>query len=70
MLKAFIICVIAGLGNTVGALIAAFGLGVLEAAVQFLLGVRFAFPVLLLLVIVALILRPEGIFTRRRAVRQ
>jgi branched-chain amino acid transport system permease protein len=70
MLKAFIICVIAGLGNTMGALIAAFGLGVLEAAVQFLLGVRFAFPVLLLLVIVALILRPEGIFTRRRAVRQ
>jgi len=70
MLKAFIICVIAGLGNTLGALVAAFALGIIEAGVQFLFGVRFGFPALLLLVIVALILRPEGVFSRRRTVRQ
>jgi branched-chain amino acid transport system permease protein len=70
MLKAFIICVIAGLGNTMGALLAAFALGLIEAGVQFELGVRFGFPVLLLLVIVALILRPEGVFSRRRTTRQ
>ena len=70
MLKAFIICVIAGLGNTMGALFAAFALGLIEAGVQFELGVRFGFPVLLLLVIVALILRPEGVFSRRRTARQ
>lgn len=69
MLKAFIICVIAGLGNTLGALYAAFTLGVFEAAVQFLLGVRFGFPSLLVLVIVALVWRPEGVFSRRKAMR-
>ena len=69
MLKAFIICVIAGLGNTLGALYAAFFFGIFEAAVQFLLRVRFGFPSLLLLVIVALIWRPEGVFARRRAMR-
>lgn len=65
MLKAFIICVIAGLGNVPGSLIAAFALGLIEAAVQFVFGVRFGFPALLFLVIVALIWRPYGIFGRR-----
>ena len=65
MLKAFIICVIAGLGNVPGALVAAFALGLFEAVVQFALGVRFGFPALLLLVIVALIWRPYGVFGRR-----
>ena len=66
MLKAFIICVIAGLGNVAGALYAAFMLGVVEAVVQFVFGVRFAFPAMLLLVILALIWRPYGVFGRRR----
>ncbi len=69
MLKAFIICVIAGLGNVGGALCAAFVLGVLEAFVQFYFGVRFGFPTLLLLVIVALIWRPYGVFGRKKVVR-
>ncbi len=70
MLKAFIICVIAGLGNITGALYAAFILGTFEAFVQFYFGVRFGFPALLLLVIVALVWRPYGVFGRRRVVRQ
>ena len=65
MLKAFIICVIAGLGNVPGALVAAFALGLFEAVVQFAVGVRFGFPALLALVIVALIWRPYGVFGRR-----
>lgn len=69
MLKAFIICVIAGLGNVPGALISAFVLGLFEAVVQFALGVRFGFPALLLLVIVALIWRPYGVFGRRTVQR-
>lgn len=69
MLKAFIICVIAGLGNVAGALYAAFFLGVFEACIQFFLGVRFAFPALLGLVIVALIWRPYGVFGRRVVTR-
>jgi branched-chain amino acid transport system permease protein len=69
MLKAFIICVIAGLGNTMGALYAAFLLGLFEVTVQYVLGVRFGFPALLLLVIVALVWRPDGVFARRKALR-
>ena len=69
MLKAFIICVIAGLGNVPGALIAAFILGLFESVVQFAVGVRFGFPALLLLVIIALIWRPYGVFGRRQVRR-
>ena len=54
----------ADLGNVPGALVAAFALGLVEAVVQFAIGVRFGFPVLLL-VIVALIWRPYGVFGRR-----
>jgi len=69
MLKAFIICVIAGLGNTAGSCYAAFLLGLFEASIQYFLGVRWAFPLLLLLVMVALIWRPYGVFGRRKVVR-
>jgi branched-chain amino acid transport system permease protein len=69
MLKAFIICVIAGLGNIAGALYAAFTLGVFEALVQFVFGVRFAFPAMLLIVILALIWRPYGVFGRKKVSR-
>lgn len=69
MLKAFIICVIAGLGNVMGALYAAFLLGLFEAFVQFFFGVRFAFPAMLLLVIVTLIWRPYGLFGRAQVSR-
>ena len=69
MLKAFIICVIAGLGNMAGALYAAFILGIFEALVQFVFGVRFAFPAMLLIVILALIWRPYGVFGRRKVSR-
>lgn len=62
MLKAFIVCVIAGLGNVYGALVCAMFLGVFEAGVQYLFGVRYGFPALLILVILTLIWRPNGVF--------
>ena len=62
MLKAFIICVIAGLGNIYGALVSAFVLGLFEVSIQFFFGVRFGFPALLLIVILTLIWRPYGVF--------
>lgn len=64
MLKAFIMCVVAGLGNIPGSIIAAFALAVLEASVQYLAGARWGFPALLGIVIVALIWRPYGVFGR------
>ncbi len=69
MLKAFIICVVAGLGNVYGAVGAALALGLLEAIIQYVLGVRYSFALLLLLVIVVLIWRPYGLFGRKQVVR-
>ena len=69
MLKAFIICVVAGLGNTYGAVAAAIVIGLLEASAQYVLGVRFGFALLLLLVIAVLIWRPSGFFGKSRIVR-
>ena len=69
MIKAFIIVALAGLGNVYGAFYVAIGLGLLEAYIQFTFGVRFAFPLLLLLVIFALIWRPYGIFGKKTITR-
>lgn len=69
MLKAFIICIVAGLGNVTGAVIAAIALGLLEALAQYALGVQYSFALLLLLVIVVLIWRPYGLFGRQQVVR-
>lgn len=62
MLKAFIMCVVAGLGNLPGAVAAAFGLAMLEAFVQYAAGARWGFPTLLFVVIAVLIWRPAGLF--------
>lgn len=69
MLKAFVICVVAGLGNVPGAAIAALLLGLLEAIIQYLFGVQYAFAILLSLVIGVLIWRPYGLFGKRQVVR-
>jgi branched-subunit amino acid ABC-type transport system permease component len=69
MLKAFVICVVAGLGNVYGAVFAAIVLGLLEAITQYVLGVQYSFAILLALVIAVLIWRPYGLFGRRQVVR-
>jgi branched-subunit amino acid ABC-type transport system permease component len=69
MLKAFIICIVAGLGNITGAVVSAIALGLLEAVIQYQLGVQYSFALLLLLVIVVLIWRPYGLFGQKQVVR-
>lgn len=69
MLKAFIMCVVAGLGNLPGAVASAFLLALVEAFVQFGAGARWGFPALLLIVIVVLIWRPSGLFGRAQVRR-
>ena len=69
MLKAFIICVVAGLGNVYGAVASAIVLGLLEAGIQYVLGVQYSFAILLVLVIIVLIWRPAGLFGRTQVVR-
>ncbi len=69
MLKAFIMCVVAGLGNIPGAIAASFALAVIEAFVQYQFGARWGFPVLLAIVIGVLIWRPAGLFGRTQVRR-
>lgn len=69
MLKAFIICVVAGLGNVPGAALTAFAIGMLEAVIQYIFGVQYAFAILLCLVIAVLIWRPQGVFGQKEVVR-
>lgn len=69
MLKAFVICVVAGLGNVYGAVFAAILLGLLESVIQYLFGVQYSFAILLVLVIAVLIWRPAGLFGKRQVVR-
>jgi branched-chain amino acid transport system permease protein len=66
MLKAFVMCVVAGLGNLPGAVIAAFGLALIEAGVAYGIGGRWGLPVLLILVVIILIWRPSGMFGQTR----
>ncbi len=70
MLKAFIVIVLAGLGNITGALYAALLVGLVEASVKVLLADKYGFTAILILVILALIWKPSGIFGRATVARQ
>ena len=70
LLKAFIVIVLSGLGNVVGALYAALIVGVIESAVSVMLGAQYGFTAILLFVIFALLWRPAGIFGRTVTARQ
>lgn len=69
MLKAFFICVIAGLGNIPGAVLGAFVLAEFESGVNYLAGARYGFPAMFALAIIILIWRPYGVFGRRKVAR-
>ena len=69
MLKAVIMCILAGLGNVGGAIIAAFLLATIEVAAKYYFGARWGFPVLLMLVIAVLTWRPDGLFSNRAVER-
>lgn len=70
MLKAFIVIVLAGLGNITGALYAALLVGFVEAAVKVLWADKYGFTAILVLVILALIWRPAGLFGKTVVARQ
>jgi branched-subunit amino acid ABC-type transport system permease component len=69
LLRAFVICVVAGLGSVAGAGFAAVALGLFEAAIQYYYGVRYGFPLMLALVIVVLIWKPAGLFGQQEVTR-
>lgn len=69
MLKALMICVVAGLGSLWGAVGFAVFLGLFEVALQYLLGARFGFPGVFALAVLILVLRPYGLFGKKNVVR-
>jgi branched-chain amino acid transport system permease protein len=59
--KAFVICVIGGLGSVPGALVGGLALGVIESFAGFLLGPQHAITVGFVLMLVLLLVRPTGL---------
>ena len=62
MIQALIVTIFGGLGSIRGALVAGFVLGVFESFVEVFYGVAWAQPGVLILIIVMLIVRPNGLF--------
>jgi branched-subunit amino acid ABC-type transport system permease component len=60
---AFIVCISAGLGNMWGAFFSGIFIGVIPSLIMTILGARFQDPVLYLLFVVILLIRPYGIFS-------
>jgi branched-chain amino acid transport system permease protein len=59
--KAFVICVIGGLGSVPGALVGGLALGIIESFSGYLLGPQHAITVGFLLMLVLLVVRPTGL---------
>ncbi|HXG05391.1 MAG TPA: branched-chain amino acid ABC transporter permease [Candidatus Binatia bacterium] len=63
--KAFVVCVLGGLGSVAGAIVGGLVLGVVESVAALLLGPEHAFTVSFALLIALLVLRPTGLLGRR-----
>lgn len=66
LLKAFTICVLGGLGSVVGAGVGGVVIGVVEALASTLLSGEWKDVVVYVLFLVILLLRPQGLFGKRR----
>jgi branched-chain amino acid transport system permease protein len=62
MIQALIVTIFGGLGSIRGALVAGYVLGIFESFVEVYYGVAWALPGVFLLIIVMLIVRPNGLF--------
>ncbi len=62
MIQALIVTIFGGLGSIRGALVAGFVLGIFESFVEVFYGVAWAQPGVFVLIILMLILRPNGLF--------
>ncbi len=65
LLKAFIVVILGGLGSIVGAVIAGLGLGIFESFVSNFLGAAAADALPFALVIIILLVRPQGLLGER-----
>jgi branched-chain amino acid transport system permease protein len=67
LLKSFVVVVLGGLGSLVGAVVAGLGFGVVETGGTFFLSSTVATLIAFVVLIVTLIVRPQGLFGRSEA---
>lgn len=67
ILKAFVIVVLSGLGSVGGALVVSLGLGVVEAMANLLIGSKLSTAAIFLLLILMMLARPAGLFSKAPA---
>ena len=60
--KSLIICVFGGINNIKGTIFGAFLVGVIEAVAQYTLAGFWALPILFVIMMITLIIKPEGLF--------
>lgn len=66
VIKAFVVVVVGGMGNVTGAVVCGIGLGVIEALVSLQLADGFTTALVYALLLITLLVRPNGLFSRAR----
>lgn len=66
--KAFIVCVLAGIGNLGGTFFSGIIVGVATALIAFVIGTEYLNPIIYGLFVLVLLLRPNGLFTKSSSV--
>jgi branched-chain amino acid transport system permease protein len=66
VLKAFVAMAVGGFGSRIGALIGGFGVGIVEAEASRFWGTSYVNLTIFAVLIVVLLVRPQGMFGQRR----
>lgn len=69
LLKALIVAIFGGLGSVRGTIVAAYIIGLLEAFISLYFGVKWSLPVLFLVIMVVMLIRPTGLFGKPEEAR-
>lgn len=69
LLKVFIICVVAGLGNLPGTILVSFAMALFEVTVQYVFSAQWGYPLMITAAILVLIAKPAGVFGSERVER-
>ena len=69
LLKALIVAIFGGLGSVRGTIVAAYIIGLLEALISLYFGVKWSLPVLFLVIMIVMLIRPTGLFGKPEEAR-
>jgi branched-chain amino acid transport system permease protein len=69
LLKALIVAIFGGLGSVRGTIVAAYIIGLLEAMISLYFGVKWSLPVLFLVIMIVMLIRPTGLFGKPEEAR-